>query len=97
MSSKIARKPLRILIHPMDGSGHVSACTGIGQALATRGHHVTFVVNAVFEGQFAKLGFEEALLHETVNPDEDASKKPENPAKAIAEIILKRLKLLNGL
>lgn len=44
------KKSLKILIHAMDGTGHLNACVGVAEALLKRGHTITFLVNAAFKG-----------------------------------------------
>lgn len=85
--NELAPKPLKIFIHSMDGQGHLSACVGLGQACAKRGHRVIFLVNSVFAGQFAKFGFEEILLYR--NESKSVNDVPEDPVKGFAEQLLK--------
>ena len=54
--------PLKIMIHSMDGAGHINASIGFAQAMASRGHYITFVMNKVHRGKFAALGFDEICL-----------------------------------
>ena len=56
-NGSVASKPLKIYIHSLDGAGHLNACIGLGQALAKRGHKVSFLVNVGFKGWFLLLTF----------------------------------------
>ena len=63
----------------------------MAQALAQRGHSITFLVNEGFEGQFEKYGFTEILLEKSAPPTKDgeAPAKPENPIKEMAKNLIK--------
>lgn len=85
--------PLKIYIFTLDGIGHMNACLGIAQALAARGHSVTFLFNEKMAGSFSRYGFEEILLKERAKPNaKPASAKvqetPENPLKTWGKLIL---------
>lgn len=48
----MASKPLNILIHAMDGTGHINAAIGLGQAALKRGHKVSYLLNEAFKGSY---------------------------------------------
>lgn len=75
----------------MDGTGHLNACVGLAQALARRGHEITFLLNAGFAGQFRKFGFEEILLktrEQELKQQEAKEEALENPIKEMAKMLL---------
>ena len=39
-----------ILFIPLDSTGHVNACIGIGERLLARGHHVSFAIEKCWQG-----------------------------------------------
>ena len=57
-ADSVAPKPLKIYIHTFDGAGNLNACIGISQALAKRGHKISFLINIGFKGWF-----EQCLLY----------------------------------
>ncbi|KAH9388356.1 hypothetical protein TYRP_009571 [Tyrophagus putrescentiae] len=75
MSSSSSEKPLTILVHALDATGHLNACVGFAQALAARRHRVVFLLNAKFAGQYRRYGFEEVHLNEPEDPNESAARK----------------------
>ena len=95
-------KPLKIFFFAIDGIGHLNACVGMAQALAQRGHTITFLLNEGFKGQFAKYGFEEILLKkdppsngevagsgaDPAGSDPAKLQPPVNPIKEMAKILL---------
>ena len=54
-------KTLTILFAPLDGYGHINACTGIAEALQDRGHRIVFAIDKSWKGKLSKYGFEEEL------------------------------------
>ncbi|XP_027197758.2 NDP-glycosyltransferase YjiC-like [Dermatophagoides pteronyssinus] len=56
------KKSLKIFFQACDGIGHINACIGLAQALANRGHRITFLNNRNFIGTFLKYGFDEIIL-----------------------------------
>ena len=91
MSTQEKPKLLKIFVYAVDGIGHLNACVGVAQALAQRGHSITFLVNEGFKGQFEKYGFIEILLKKSAPPTKDgeAPAKPENPVKEMANMLIK--------
>lgn len=51
--------PLKVLMNPMNGVGHINACLGLAKALKKRGHKVIFAVDKQWEGKFVADGYEE--------------------------------------
>ena len=62
---------MKVLFHCMDSCGHIAAATGLAEALAARGHQVTFLVSELHRGRFARLGFGEVLLSMKKNKSEE--------------------------
>lgn len=84
MSSPSNGKLLNIFVHCLDGTGHLNACIGLGQALAARGHTVTFLITELFKGQVAtSFGLREIILYNTSKSKE--SKETSQNVHAIAE------------
>jgi spore coat polysaccharide biosynthesis predicted glycosyltransferase SpsG len=52
---------LTILFAPLDGYGHVNACTGVAEALRDRGHKIVFAIDKSWKGKLLNYGFEEEL------------------------------------
>lgn len=57
----MARK-LKIYFHAVDVVGRINSCVGMAQALAGRGHHITFLTVPAFKDHYRQFGFEEILL-----------------------------------
>lgn len=88
---------MKILFQCMDSCGHIAAGIGFAEALAARGHQVTFLVSELHRNRFTQLGFGEMLLK--------LDTSQEGPAVPIAESMdavkltaeqLKRNGLLSG-
>ncbi len=45
-------KKLTILFSPLDGYGHVNACTGVAEALRDRGHRIVFAIDKSWKGNY---------------------------------------------
>lgn len=54
-------KQLTVLFTPLDAFGHINACTGLGQALQSRGHRILFALPTAFKCKVSKYGFEEVF------------------------------------
>lgn len=80
----MARK-LEIYFHAVDVIGHINACVGMGQALADRGHHITFLTVPAFKDYYSKYGFEEIILPASPQPPDAGT---EDPVKAMSKQIL---------
>lgn len=83
--------PLKIYIYVIEGVGHLMACLGLGQALAQRGHRVSYLFADKMAGQLAKFGFEEILLSSKEvnnNIEEKSLGEKENPLKKIGNLLL---------
>jgi MGT family glycosyltransferase len=64
--------PKTIAFFPEPGAwGPTNNCVAIANVLAERGHRIVFVVDASFEGELAKRGFEERLMR-MAPPEEHA-------------------------
>lgn len=74
---------MKVLFHCMDSCGHIAAATGLAEALAARGHQVTFLVSELHRGRFARLGFGEVLLSMKKNKSEEV--EDENSKSAAAK------------
>src|SRR5699024_1793295 len=84
-------KSLKILIHSLDGAGHLNACIGLAQALASRGHQVIFAINAAFTDQLSvQFGFDTISLKLSPKAKHDLPEgAADDPVKALAEELLK--------
>ena len=61
-----------IAFFPEPGAwGPTNNCVAIGNVLLERGHRVVFVVDASFEGELERRGFEERVMR-MAPPEEDA-------------------------
>lgn len=56
------KRQLKIYFHTVDIIGHVNSMLGLAQALADRGHRITFITSPVFKDYYRKYGFEEIIL-----------------------------------
>lgn len=84
MSSTLNAKLLNIFFHCLDGTGHLNACIGLGQALANRGHTVTFLITNLFKGQVTtSFGLREVILYDNSKAKEEKEKSQN--AHSIAE------------
>lgn len=86
-------KELNIFFYSVDGMGHINACLGVAQELASRGHQITFLTKKAFQNNFTKLGFKEIYLEDdeiVANEDNEESKiEKEDPVKFMAQGMLK--------
>jgi len=81
-------KNLTIIFAPLDGFGHVNACTGVAEALRDRGHRIVFAIDQSWKGKLLKYGFEEELL---LDPNR---KEDENPGEFWVNYLIKAHKIL---
>ena len=61
---------LRAVFNSVDGIGRINSCIGVAQVLQDSGYHVTFVMNEVWRGHFAKYGFSEILFPDRVERED---------------------------
>ena len=83
----MAEKKLKLMLHAMEGTGHLNACIGFGQILQQRGHEIVFAINETLVSKVESFGFRALPLKQV---DENAEKKndfklSDNPAKDFAQ------------
>ena len=81
------QKKLKLMLHSLEGTGHLHACIGFGQILRQRGHEVIFAINEALVSKVETFGFRVLSLKQV---DENAKEKndftfSENPAKDVGE------------
>ena len=83
------RKKLKLMMHAMEGTGHLNACLGLAQSLAKNGHDIVFAVNESLTKTVEKFGFRVLPLKQITedNSGEDQFTLSENPAKDFAKTI----------
>ena len=64
-------KKLTILFSPVNAIGHINSCVGVAEILQSRGHRIVFMVNQSFKGAFIKRGFQEEIVEQEVNQQEN--------------------------
>src|SRR5690349_18204614 len=58
---KLTKRPLTILVTPVDAVGHINACAGALNHMLKRGHRVIFVLEKACAGKVSPLSYEEFL------------------------------------
>ena len=70
------QRKLKVLFIPVNGVGHVNACTGIAQVLIDNGHEVIFFISDQWTDNLSRYGIKEIRHAEPVENDlgdQDAS------------------------